>query len=154
MAKNPKQGASTKRVGGGSAPAGNYIISRIFVSDEETEINKQTVKYDGLNVGLIPAVQQGNTFVAAAGAKELDATLMLNGCWRTRYDAKGVAHKASGTFIDWFIQNCSGQTFDEVVAFMTTNPNDQRNRAISIAYDSYQSVYGSAEGKVPVVNYL
>jgi hypothetical protein len=155
MAKTAKTTPSTKRVGGGSAPEGKYIISRVIICEEEyTDANGAKKKYDALTVCLLPAQVVNGVWIAVPNASELDSGLVLNGCWRTKYDAQGQPHRASGDFIDYFLTHCTGKSFDEAVVILTQGQFSVVNRAINLEYEVYQSVFGSAEGRVPRVNFL
>lgn len=155
MAKNPKDKPSTKRVGGGSAPAGKYVISRVIVCEEEyTDANGVKKPYDALTVCLVPAQVVNGVWSAVPNAPELDAGLSLNGCWRTKYDAQGKPHLASGDFINHFLTHCTGKSFDESVTTLSQGQFSVVNRPINLEYEVYQSVFGSAEGRVPKVNFL
>lgn len=154
MAKTAKTGGSTKVFGGTSLPEGKYAISRIIVCEEfYTDSNGVKKSYDALTVCVKPATQINNVWVETPNSQELDTGLILNGCWRTRYDAQGQPHKATGTFIESAIQDCHGQSFDQTVTTMTTN-GKYIGKVISLSYEEYQSVNVGSAGRVPVVNFL
>ena len=144
MAKNPKNGASTKVFGGTAVQPGTYFIKSAIITDEVLKIPGQAdAPYDCLQVVLM---HDNNGAVGA----ECDATLVLNGCWRPRRGSDDQKYQASGSFFTQLIAACQGKSFDQTRDFINaTYPN----RRISINYTEYPSQSGGF-GKVPVVEFI
>lgn len=144
MAKNRKNGASTKVFGGTSVSKGVYFIKEAFVGTDKMILEDNSEKeYDTLEVELF----HDNNGVAGAVC---DATLRLNGCWRTRRGSDDKPYKASGSFYTDLLAACQGKGFDDTATWITQT---WRNRKISVDWKDYPSTSGGF-GQVPVVEFV
>lgn len=144
MAKNPKNGASTKVFGGTSVPVGNYFISSAIITEEVLKIDGEPDKpYDCLQLVL----KHDNNGTPGA---ECENTLSLNGCWRPRRGSDDKRYQASGSFFTQLLNTCQGKSFDATRDFINST---FANRRISVNYQEYPSQSGGF-GRVPVVEFL
>lgn len=143
MARNVKE-TSDRTFGGNAVPAGTYFIADAIITTDKLEITGQpTVEYDLLQV-VLKADNNGQPGV------ELEQTLHLNGCHRTRRGADGGKYRASGSFYDGLLAACQGKSFTQTRDWLRTN---YLNKRISLSYDLYPSQHGGF-GQVPKVEFL
>ena len=143
MARNPKE-ESTKVFGGTSVVPGTYFIIDSIITDEVLTVPGQAdTHYDALQVVL--AYDQNG----ARGA-EVEATLVLNGCWRPRRGSDDKRYQASGSFFTELLKACQGKGFVETRNHIR---NAYNNRRITVDYIEYPSQHGGF-GRVPKVEFL
>jgi hypothetical protein len=139
MAKTFKE-TSDKIFGGSSVPAGTYLIAGAVIEEKDLNIVGQpATKYDSLELKF--KTDQG---------VELEQTMSLNGCNRSRRGDDGNAYKASGSFFDTLLASNGGKSFTVTKQFINTN---MIGRKVSVTWTLYPSTSGGF-GQVPVVNFV
>jgi hypothetical protein len=133
MARNIKQDACDKVVGGQTVPQGQYFIVESDITVEPLKIRGQAdSEFDAWNVRVAP----NNN---GAQGPTLDTSIRLNGFWRERVDKDGKVRKPYGDFFDLLLSQCQGKSFDAGRDYIN---NNLKQRRISVAYDTYVSHTG------------
>lgn len=145
MARQAKNGESTKKFGGSTLNEGTYFIHTSLVTEEDLNIDGNSEgKYDCLWVEV--------AHIQADGTKGdvLEEAIKMNGCWRERRGSDDKPYKASGSFYDLLFKECGHHSFDFTVEYIKQH---LAGKKISVAYIRYPSVRGGF-GYVPKIDLL